>query len=109
VDRLRGVGTHAALISAPAGFGKTTLLAQWISRTPLPVAWLSLDAGDNDPRRFLTYLASALEGVHEAVGTQVRPILQSARPILPDAAMASVINALQTLPEPAAWLDDFHS
>ena len=49
------------LISAPAGFGKTTLLSEWIVRCGQPVAWLSLDEGDNDPARLLTYLIAALQ------------------------------------------------
>lgn len=51
------------LISAPAGFGKTTLVAEWARETDLPVAWLSLDAGDNDLERFLRYVLTAWERV----------------------------------------------
>ena len=49
------------LISAPAGFGKTTLVSEWVAECERPVAWLSLDEGDNDPVRFLTYLVAALQ------------------------------------------------
>ena len=49
------------LISAPAGFGKTTLVSEWVAGCGRPVAWLSLDDGDNDPTRFLTYLVAALQ------------------------------------------------
>jgi len=49
-----------ALISAPAGFGKTTLVSEWVASCGRPVAWLSLDEGDNDPTRFLMYLTAAL-------------------------------------------------
>jgi LuxR family transcriptional regulator, maltose regulon positive regulatory protein len=49
----RGFGRKLTLISAPAGFGKTTLVSEWVAGCERPVAWLSLDAGDNDPARFL--------------------------------------------------------
>ena len=56
IERLNeGLHHKLTLISAPAGFGKTTLVSEWISSCNLPVAWLSLDEGDNDPARFLTY------------------------------------------------------
>src|SRR5512138_2479000 len=62
-------GLHArrklTLISAPAGFGKTTLVVDWLRQVALPVAWLSLDEADNDPSRFLSYLAAALDQVDE--------------------------------------------
>ena len=57
----QGVAGPLTLISAPAGFGKTTLLAQWIEESGIPVAWLSLEREDNDPVRFLTYLIAALQ------------------------------------------------
>src|SRR5512147_2257180 len=56
------------LISAPAGFGKTTLVVDWLKQTNLPVAWLSLDEADNDLPRFLIYLAAALQQVDEEIG-----------------------------------------
>src|SRR5512137_2689304 len=54
-------GRKLTLISAPAGFGKTTLVSEWVAGCGRPVAWLSLDEGDNDPTRFLTYLIAALQ------------------------------------------------
>ncbi len=62
------------LVSAPAGFGKTTLLSE------CPVAWLSLDEGDNDPARFLAYLIAALQTVEPGVGEGVLSALQSPQP-----------------------------
>ena len=62
IERLNaGIHSKLTLISAPAGFGKTTLVSEWIASCDRPVAWLSLDQGDNDPVRFLTYLISALQ------------------------------------------------
>ena len=61
--------SRLTLITAPAGFGKTTIVCQWIQRSPgLPVAWLSLDTDDNDPLRFWRYLITALQTFHPAVG-----------------------------------------
>jgi len=56
---------HARLtiVSAPAGFGKTTLLSEWIEQSKYPVGWVSLDAGDNDPKRFITYYIDALHKI----------------------------------------------
>ncbi len=51
------------LVSAPRGYGKTTVLVDWLSRAGLPYAWLSLDEADNDPVRFCTYLIAALQRV----------------------------------------------
>ena len=63
IERLNeGLHRKLTLISAPAGFGKTTLVSEWVAeRADRPVAWLSLDEGDNDPTRFLTYLVAALQ------------------------------------------------
>ncbi|HEY3474621.1 MAG TPA: hypothetical protein VGK56_08430, partial [Anaerolineales bacterium] len=71
-----------ALISAPAGFGKTTLLSEWIEHqdqqpSPLQVTWLSLDSNDNNPARFLTYLVGALQKVDPDFGEEVLPVLQA--------------------------------
>jgi LuxR family maltose regulon positive regulatory protein len=62
IERLQqGAERALTLVSAPAGFGKTTLLAQWLMESRMPVAWLSLEAEDNDPTRFLSYLIAALQ------------------------------------------------
>jgi LuxR family maltose regulon positive regulatory protein len=64
----QGLAQDLILVSAPAGYGKTTLLSAWGRGCGCPLAWLSLDAGDNDPARFLTYLAAALQSLHAGPG-----------------------------------------
>ena len=64
IERLNeGLHGKLTLISAPAGFGKTTLVSEWVADCKRPTAWLSLDEGDNDPTRFLTYLVAALQTI----------------------------------------------
>src|SRR5262245_36730038 len=81
-DRLsRGSQTRLTVVSAPAGFGKTTVLADWLSAAEeQAVAWLSLDEGDSDPALFWTYLITALQTTAPGVGASALPLLQSARP-----------------------------
>lgn len=110
-------GAHCAmtLISAPAGYGKTTLLSEWIDirrkgRTSAPwmVCWFSLDAGDNDPIRFLTYLTATLESAHPEIGAEGRSILQSYQPLQPTTYLSMLINEVQELPQPVVLvLDDY--
>ena len=94
-----------ALIAAPAGYGKTTLLAEWIAQTRLPVAWISLDAGDNDPARFLVYLTAALESL-----PGFPPYLDADAPASSGrVCLTSLLNRISELPQPAALvLDDLH-
>ena len=61
-------GCKLTLISAPAGFGKTSLVSEWLADCQRPVAWLSLDEGDNDPACFLTYLVAALQTITKDIG-----------------------------------------
>jgi LuxR family maltose regulon positive regulatory protein len=68
------------LISAPAGFGKTTLLASWASRSGRPIAWFSIDEGDNDPFRFIAYLIAALDTVLPGISEHFRGFLQALQP-----------------------------
>ncbi len=68
----QGVQRPLTLVSAPAGSGKTTLLAEWAATSMLPVAWLSLEAADNDPARFFSYLLSALAQLDERMGSAVQ-------------------------------------
>src|SRR5690348_9864560 len=72
IERLNeGLHHKLTLISAPAGFGKTTLVSLWLLGCERPISWLSLDAGENDPIRFLTYLVAALQSVAATVGAGV--------------------------------------
>ncbi len=108
LDRLSEAEHHAlTLLSAPAGFGKTTLLAQWIAQSALPIAWLSLDGGDNDPYRFLEYLVAALRSIDDSLGLEAQQVLRSNRLVPPHIILASLINDLSKMAEPCAIaLDD---
>src|SRR5512137_2615824 len=69
VDRLKaGFSRKLTLISAPAGFGKTTLLSECFSSSETPVGWVSLDPDDNDPSRFWAYFSSALQRIYPVLG-----------------------------------------
>lgn len=86
VKRLdEGLGRKLTLISAPAGFGKTTLLVDWIHRHKIPAAWFSVDKGDNDPLHFLTYVILGLQSSEAGIGKAALTMLQSpqAPPIEP--------------------------
>lgn len=97
------------LISAPAGFGKTTLVVDWLQQVDLQAAWLSLDEADNDLPRFLAYLAAALQEVDETIGTPLFNAIQS--PQLPplEKIMAGLLNQIAERSNPLILvLDDFH-
>jgi LuxR family maltose regulon positive regulatory protein len=97
------------LVSAPAGFGKTTLVSEWLSGVERPVAWLSLDEEDNDPVRFSTYLIAALQTVDPNVGQAAQAMLQSPQPPPPEPFLASLINDVAGTPSPFVLvLDDYH-
>jgi LuxR family transcriptional regulator, maltose regulon positive regulatory protein len=105
-------GRKLTLVSAPAGFGKTTLLSKWIaSRVDenRSVAWLSLDEGDNDPVRFLSYLVGALRSIEEGIGEGVLAALRSPEPPRLQALTGALINEVATLPDELDLvLDDYH-
>ena len=97
------------LISASAGFGKTTLVSEWVASCGQPVAWLSLDEGDNDPARFLTYLVAALQTIAPKIGAGVLAALQSPQPPPSEAILTTLLNEITTLPDHFILvLDDFH-
>ncbi len=98
------------LVSAPAGFGKTTLLAQWLAESSIPVAWLSLEPEDNDPTRFLTYLIAALQALGLQIGAAALAALRTLQPPSPEVVLAQLINELMEHGEGeiALVLDDYH-
>lgn len=98
------------LLSGPAGFGKTTLLSEFVARLRQAVAWVSLDEGDNDPARFWSYLIAACQMVHAGVGTSVQAMLQSPQPLPADTIPTMLINDLASLDrELVLVLDDYHA
>jgi LuxR family maltose regulon positive regulatory protein len=97
------------LVSAPAGFGKTTLVSEWAAESQRPVAWLSLDEGDSDPRVLLVYLVSALQTVEPNLGESILSRLQSPEPPPTELVLADLINEIaQVQREFGLVLDDYH-
>jgi len=97
------------LVSAPAGFGKTTLLSEWAAEVDVPVAWLPLDDGDNDLPRFLRYMTAALQTVEPGLGAAALPMLQAAQSPSIERLLTSLINDLADLPHKCVLvLDDYH-
>jgi len=78
------------LVSAPAGFGKTTLLGEWLAGCDRPAAWLSLEEGDNDPSRFLAYLVAALQTIAANIGEGVLGALRSPQPPPTESILAAL-------------------
>ena len=97
------------LVSAPAGFGKTTLVSEWLQQSALPFAWLSLDEGDNDPVRFLTHLVAALQCINADWGRVAQEILGSSELPAPTRLIAALINEIAAEDiHFALALDDYH-
>jgi LuxR family transcriptional regulator, maltose regulon positive regulatory protein len=107
----RGAESALTLVSAPAGFGKTTLLTQWLAAVAADgrsVAWLSLDQRDNDPELFWTYLVGALKTVAQGAGASALSLLQPPQPPT-EAGLATLLNDLDALPvDVVLVLDDYH-
>lgn len=135
IERLNeGLHRKLTLISAPAGFGKTTLVSEWVARMRnaefglrnsssdqnksafrIPhsaidaVAWLSLDEGDSDPTRFLTYLVAALRTVAPNIGERALGVLQSPQPPPAESILTALLNEVTTIPDNFVLvLDDYH-
>ena len=131
IERLNNglqIGHKLTLISAPAGFGKTTLVAEWVSQkaegrsmkdesedpstfilhTSL-VAWVSLDENDNDPRRFLTYTVAAMQHIDVGLGAEAMNVLQSSQPLATELILTSLINdVVASAQEFVLVFDDYH-
>jgi len=113
-----GLHRKLTLISAPAGFGKTTLVGEWMDtlqkgdKKDHRIAWLSLDEGDNELTRFLTYFASALNRIKEmktTVGEESLSLLQSPQPPPAETVLTSLINEIAAVADKIIFiLDDYH-
>jgi LuxR family maltose regulon positive regulatory protein len=102
-------GHRLTLVSAPAGFGKTTLLSEWVATCRRPIAWLALDSGDNDPARFLAYLIAALQTIEDSVGTGVLDRFQAPQPPPMEESLTALINQIDSIsPSFVLVLDDYH-
>lgn len=122
-----GLHRKLTLISAPAGFGKTTLVSEWVEQLRLDpkkenqidnkIAWLSLDEGENDLARFLTYLITALQMIDSSIGQQAQTVFQSQQQLLVDPILLMLVNDITQLTDPlleesnkdfVLILDDYH-
>jgi LuxR family maltose regulon positive regulatory protein len=115
IERLNaGLGRKLILVSAPAGFGKTTLVSEWVqamrgATPPIAIAWLTLDENDNDLNRFLAYFVAALQTVEENVGQGVLAALQSPGTVNVEAVLTTLLNEIAGLPGNVVLvLDDYH-
>jgi LuxR family maltose regulon positive regulatory protein len=98
------------LISAPAGFGKTTLLVEWIHQKKKPIAWFSVDKKDNDPVHFLTYVIAGLQTLEAGIGKAALTLLRSPQPPPLESILINLINDISCIPTGATLvLDDYHA
>jgi LuxR family maltose regulon positive regulatory protein len=105
----QGLEKKLTLVSTPAGYGKTILLSAWASRGRVPVAWIALDEGENDPARFLAYLLAALEKIEPGFGSRLSSLFQSPHFPPQEALLPGLINAIAQFEQPFALvLDDYH-
>ncbi len=111
-DRLQnGLHTRLMLLSAPAGFGKTTLLAEWLAGQAVPAAWISLDETDNSPAQFWAYFITALQKLQQGVGASALAAFHAPQPPPIESVLVSLINDLAQAGMPSALLvlDDYHA
>jgi LuxR family transcriptional regulator, maltose regulon positive regulatory protein len=107
----QGLARGRVLICAPAGFGKTSLLADWARSSGRPVAWLGLDAGDNDPARFWRYVAAALDQAQPGIAERLGPLLGPQAPRSFEGLVTALINEFDAQAgrdEVLLVLDDYH-
>jgi LuxR family transcriptional regulator, maltose regulon positive regulatory protein len=104
-----GLRCKLTLISAPAGFGKTTLVSEWTAGCKLPVAWLSLDEADNDLSRFLTYLIAALQRIVPKIGEGALSAIQSPQPPPCESILTNLLNEITLVTDNFILvMDDYH-
>jgi LuxR family maltose regulon positive regulatory protein len=112
IERLQeALNYNLILVSAPAGFGKTTLLSEWVHKNQPKIytTWISLDEGDNDPVRFWDYFISALQVVQPGCGENILPLLHSPQPMSTESILTTLINDLNLIQSDfVLLLDDYH-
>ncbi len=110
LERLQtGLSCKLVLLSAPAGYGKTTLLVDWLEQLDLSAAWVSLDELDNDLMRFLGYLFQAVQKADPSLGRGLLKSIQSSRPEASEALLTTLINQVDAWDgELVLILDDYH-
>lgn len=105
----QGLTSKLILVSAAAGFGKTTVLSEWAQEIKLPVSWLSLDERDNDFIRFWMYFVTALQQSYQNIGEATLAMLRGTEPIAAEAFLTPLINELAQLQTDLVLvLDDYH-
>jgi len=109
-DKLNsGLSRKLILVSAPAGYGKTTLISDWISQYKIPAAWLSLDNSDNDPAIFLSYVVSGIQSIHHDFGQSALRLLNSPTSPSVESIVSLLINDVLNISQNIVLvLDDFH-
>jgi LuxR family maltose regulon positive regulatory protein len=105
-----GLRHEVILVCTPAGFGKTTLLGSWAAITDQPVAWLTLDADDNDPARFWRYVTAAVDNAGAGTTDQVLPLVAPSSLASGEAIVTALVNAMtEEVEDFVLVLDDYHS
>lgn len=112
IERLQqglSAGCKLALVSAPAGFGKTTLVSEWVHQIDVPVAWVSLDSEDNNLTQILNYLVAALQTIDPELGREIVAMFQLPQPPPAETMLTLLVNSLAERNEPLVLvLDDYH-
>jgi LuxR family transcriptional regulator, maltose regulon positive regulatory protein len=104
-----GMAGKLIFISAPAGYGKTTLVTEWLQDTQTPAAWLSLDETDNDPARFTAYLIAALRQVQDGIGQAAESMLRAPQVPPAEIVLTALLNEITAISHPFMLiLDDYH-
>lgn len=111
IDRInRGMGSKFTFLCAPAGFGKSTLLAHWAHQAEMRPAWYAVDRGDNDPARFWQYVTAAVDRIVPGFRERTADVIKLVQPSQYEVAIAMLLNELDRLTEPLTLvLDDFHT
>jgi LuxR family transcriptional regulator, maltose regulon positive regulatory protein len=111
IERLNeALDREVTLVCTPAGFGKTTLLAEWAANARCRVAWLSLDHEDNDPMRFWRYVILALHGISEPIGESIPELADLPAGLSSRGLVTALVNELESASDPVAVIiDDYHA